>query len=49
MILAEQELTRALRYGGSLSVLMMDVDHFKNINDTYGHKTGTTYCAGSLS
>lgn len=37
---AENELTRALRYGQMLSLLMFDVDHFKLINDGHGHKTG---------
>lgn len=39
---AEHELTRALRYGSELSIVMMDVDHFKQVNDTYGHKVGDT-------
>ena len=37
---AELELRRAVRYGAALSIFMMDVDHFKKINDTYGHKVG---------
>lgn len=34
------ELARAQRYGEALSAFMLDIDHFKNINDTHGHKAG---------
>jgi diguanylate cyclase (GGDEF)-like protein len=38
--LAEVELERALRYGDSITLLMMDIDHFKKVNDCFGHIFG---------
>ncbi len=38
--LAEQELALVRRYGGQLSVFMLDLDHFKSVNDEHGHHSG---------
>jgi len=45
-VMLEDELQRSQRHKHAFSLLMLDVDHFKQINDTYGHQAGDAILRG---
>ncbi len=49
MEVLEREYSRAQRTGGVLSLLILDIDHFKEVNDRFGHQEGDAVLARTAS
>ncbi len=45
----EEQVNSVRRYGEGLSLIMLDIDHFKKVNDSFGHLTGDDVLAGVAS